>query len=60
MIEREEFITDDHLDFLNVLRETGSTNMFAAVPYIKREFPNLSTEECRKVLRYWMKTFNDQ
>jgi hypothetical protein len=26
------------LEFLNILRDSGATNMFGAVPYIKDEF----------------------
>jgi hypothetical protein len=55
---RAEFITDEHLEFLDDLRESGATNMFGAVPYVLREFPDLSEDQASAVLGYWMKTFS--
>ncbi len=57
---REEYITDEHLEFLDELRESGATNMFGARPYILDEFPDLASEEAVQVLTYWMATFNDR
>lgn len=57
---RPEFITDEHLEFLDDLRESGATNMFGARPYVQEEFPVLSSEQSAEVLSYWMKTFGDE
>lgn len=57
---RPEFITDEHLEFLDDLRESGATNMFGARPYVQEEFPALSSEQSATVLSYWMKTFGDE
>lgn len=56
--ERPDYITDDHLTFLDELRESGATNMFGARPYIMDEFPDLSNKQAAAVLGYWMKTFS--
>jgi hypothetical protein len=53
---RPEFVTDEHLQFLDDLRESGETNMFGAAPYLSDVF-ELSKQEARKVLTYWMQTF---
>lgn len=53
---RPEFVTDEHLRFLDELRESGEINMFGAAPYLADVF-DLSQQEARKVLTYWMKTF---
>lgn len=57
-IERESFITDDHLAFLDDLRESGATNMFGALPYLTDEFTDLDNQQAKAVLLYWMKTFS--
>lgn len=54
---RPEFITDEHLEYLDELRESGATNMFGARPYIEREFPELTSGQSSTILSYWMKTF---
>ena len=57
--ERPEVVTDDMLDYLDLLRETGATNMFGAAPFVQEEF-ELSRDESRTVLTYWMRTFGER
>ena len=57
MIERPSFVTEDHLEFLDDLRESGNTNMWGARPYLLGKFPELSTQETKEILMYWTKTF---
>jgi hypothetical protein len=40
-------------DYLNRLRESGTTNMFGAVPYLMDEF-DIERDEAREVLLDWM------
>ena len=47
------------LEFLNMLRDSGATNMFGAVPYIKDEF-ELDSKEAKSLLSLWMANFNDE
>ena len=47
------------LEFLNILRDSGATNMFGAVPYIKDEF-ELDSKEAKCLLMLWMANFNDE
>ena len=47
------------LEFLNILRDSGATNMFGATPYIKDEF-DLDSEESKRLLMLWMANFNDE
>ena len=47
------------LEFLNILRDSGATNMFGAVPYIKDEF-ELDSKESKRLLMLWMVNFNDE
>jgi hypothetical protein len=53
---RPEFVTDEHLRFLDALRESGQTNMFGAALYIADLF-EISLQQARKILTYWMRTF---
>jgi hypothetical protein len=52
-----DFCTQEHLDYLVKLRDSGETNMFGAAPYLVDEFYDISISQARKILSYWMKTF---
>lgn len=56
-VERPCFVQNQHLVFLDDLREYGITNMYEACPYIMKEYPKLTEQEASSVLSYWMKTF---
>ena len=60
MEERPEFVTEEHLEYLDDLRESGVTNMYGATPFIERRYPELTEKEARETLTYWMKTFSDR
>ena len=47
------------LTYLNMLRDSGATNMFGATPYIEEEF-DLNSKEVRSLLMLWMANFNDE
>jgi hypothetical protein len=51
--------TDEHLEYLDALRESGVTNMFDAVPYLMKKF-GLPSEEASRILAHWMKTFSER
>ncbi len=53
---RPEFVTGEHLRFLDALRGSGQTNMFGAAPYIADLF-DIPMPQARKILTYWMRTF---
>ena len=54
--ERPEFVTEEHLTFLDDLRESGAVNMFGASGPIERKF-GVSNANARNILMYWMKTY---
>ena len=58
--ERPDFVTEEHLEFLDELRESGVTNMFGAGSYIEEAFPELSESQAREVLIYWMSSFSQR
>lgn len=47
------------MEFLNILRDSGATNMFGATPYVEEEF-GLDKSEARRILSLWMKNFNEE
>ena len=51
-------ITDEHLTYLDNLRESGVTNMFGAGSYVQSEFA-LSSQEAQHIMSYWMETFGE-
>ena len=60
MIEKPEALIEEHLEYLDALRESGQVNMFGARPYLWREFPDLLESEARRILLYWMQTFSER
>jgi len=49
---------EEYFEYLDVLRETGVTNMFGAAPYLENAF-DLSRKEAREVLAEWMNSFKE-
>ena len=45
------------LEYFNMLRDSGVTNMFGATPYIEDEF-GLDKKDSRRLLSLWMNNFN--
>lgn len=60
MEERPEHVTEEHLTYLDDLRESGKTNMYGARPHLMKDFPDLTGKEAGKVLVYWIHTFSDR
>lgn len=56
---RPDYVTDEHLEYLDELRESGATNIFGARAYLLDEFDALEEKEAGKILTYWMQTFGD-
>ena len=59
-ITRPKTLMHDHLSYLDDLRDSGETNMFGAAPYLKREFPDLTRNDARDIVLYWMATFDER
>jgi hypothetical protein len=53
---KPDCLTEDMLDYLDELRESGVTNMFGAGSFVADAF-GLSRKEASAVLSYWMQTF---
>lgn len=51
---RPTICTDEHLEYLDELRESGVTNMFGARPYLCRQFPTLTLDDATEILSFWM------
>jgi len=55
--QRPEPCDEEHLVFLDELRESGETNMWGAVPYLMADFEDLTKKQAGDIHTYWMKTF---
>jgi predicted mannosyl-3-phosphoglycerate phosphatase (HAD superfamily) len=56
---RPEIVNDEHLTYLDGLRESGVTNMMGATQYVQIQF-GLPKGEARDILVYWMETFGNE
>jgi hypothetical protein len=56
--KRPNIVSNEHLTFLDELRESGITNMFGAGPHLEFNFA-LTKAEARVILTYWMQSFGD-
>lgn len=59
MTDKPVFVTDEYLQYLDRLRESGVTNMYGAGPYLVREF-GVTRGDSHVILGYWMKTFSER
>lgn len=44
-------------EYLDILRESGATNMFGAGPYVQDEF-GVNKKEAKELVLEWMQTFD--
>jgi hypothetical protein len=56
--KRPNIVGDEHLIYLDELRESGDTNMYGAGSYLAEAFA-LTKAEARVILTYWMQSFGD-
>ena len=56
---RPDIVTEEMLDFLDSLRDSGDSNMFGASPHLEGVF-NLTHAQALSVLAFWMHTFGDR
>ena len=55
----EETLTKEVFLFLNILKESGVTNMLGSVPYIMAEF-NINKIKSKKLLISWIKNIKNE
>lgn len=58
-MERPEIVSEDHLTYLDDLRESGVTNMFGSGDYLQRDF-NVDRHEAKQIVLYWMGSFEER
>jgi len=47
-----------YFNFLFRLQESGVTNMFGAVPYLRQAFPTLPRQSAEAILLEWMENYD--
>lgn len=59
MIPRPELVTDEHLEYLDTLRDSGVTNMWGAGEYLEKRY-EIDDKTASTILFYWMKSFGER
>lgn len=59
MPTKPDGLQEEHLVYLDDLRESGRTNMMGARPYLVAEF-DLDSRLAGEILTYWMNTFSSR
>ena len=59
MPSKPDYTEEDVFVFLDVVRESGVTNMFGASPYIRDEF-GCTRYEANRLLTKWMETYSER
>lgn len=54
---KPEYLQSKHLTYLDQLRESGTVNMFGAVPFLLQEFPDLDLSKAKHILFYWLHSY---
>ena len=55
-MSRPESVLEEHLEYLDDLRDSGVTNMWGAGEYLEMEF-EMPKKIATEVLLYWMNSF---
>jgi len=58
-MEKPEIVTEEHLIYLDGLRESGVTNMYGAGEFLEQRY-DIESKEAREILGYWMKSYGDR
>lgn len=56
---RPAIVTDEHLEYLDALRESGVTNMYGAGQYLESAF-DVNRKDASVILVFWMRTFSER
>jgi hypothetical protein len=59
-LEKPEYLKDEHLKYLNELKETKMVPMFGAASTLRLYYDYLTKEQARKILAYWIDTFQER
>ena len=59
IMSRPDYVKEEHLIFLDDLRESGITNMYGTRPYLIEEFEELGEGIAGHIVDYWMKSFGN-
>ena len=58
-MSRPDFVKQEHLEYLDRLRESGVTNMFGSPAFVARRF-DIKWDLASDIVGYWMETFGDE
>ena len=58
-MDRPKIVTNEHLEYLDELRESGITNMLGAPAYLKRSF-GIDDKTASDIFSYWKDSFGKE
>ena len=53
-----EGVEEQHLVYLDKLRDSGECNMWGAAVFVEREFSIMDKERANDIVGFWMDTFD--
>lgn len=59
MTDRPDIVTDEQLEYLDDLRESGATNMFGSASYLVGRF-SINRPQAKAIILYWMESFDER
>ena len=57
-VVRPEIVDDEHLEYLDELRDSGVTNMYGAPAFVEEEY-DISNADAKIIVQYWMDSFGN-
>lgn len=57
-VKRPEIFTDEHMSYLDNLRDSGVTNMYGSGSYVRGRF-GLSRADAQTIVLYWMESYEE-
>jgi hypothetical protein len=57
-LKKPDYVTDEHLDFLDELMASGMMTSFKVTQILMHRFPKLSFDQVSNILTYWIYTYN--
>ena len=58
--DKPDKMTESHLLYLDDLRESCVTNMWGAAEYLYLAFSDITYDEAKPILMYWMASFGER
>jgi len=58
--KRPDIVKDEHLAYLDDLRDSGVVNMWGAAPFLANTFDGLNRDSANIIFDYWKDTYSER